>query len=52
MCNLYMGIFSKILDNQQKMAEAVTQMEKYTLQPHIAVTLGEFPNMLTSIKQI
>ena len=25
---------------------------KYTLQPHIAATLGEFPNKLTSAKQI
>jgi len=26
--------------------------EKYTLQPHIVVSLGEFPNKLTSTKQI
>ena len=25
---------------------------KYTLQPHIAVSLGEFPDKLTSTKQI
>ena len=25
---------------------------KYTLQPHIAVSLGEFPDKLTSAKQI
>ena len=26
--------------------------EKYTLQPHIASSLGEFPNELTNTKQI
>ena len=51
----------RIMLSKKKMVIRQTSIEflgvnisngKYTLQPHIAATLGKFPNKLTSAKQI